>query len=180
MPIVIATTTPSSPSLLQALGLNWQLFIEQGVAFAILLWILAKFVYPTLIKSIDSRRDQIEAGLAEAKESQVALEKAEANVADLLAQARKDADDLLARSHAESVAMVSEAEAKAKARADQIVADAREQLALDISKAREMLKTETIKLVAVATEQILGEKIDDKKDAALIKQALATAEKERA
>ena len=173
-------STSSSPSLLSALGLNWQLFIEQGVAFAILLWILAKFVYPTLIKSIDSRREQIEAGLQEAKESQVALEKAEAQVAELLATARQDADALLARSHTEAAAMVADAESKAKTRAEQIVADAREQLALDVTKARESLKAETVKLVAAATEHLLHEKIDDKKDATLIKQALATAEKERA
>ena len=76
--------------------------------------------------------------------------------------------------------MVADAESKAKTRAEQIVADAREQLALDVTKARESLKAETVKLVAAATEHLLHEKIDDKKDATLIKQALATAEKERA
>ena len=39
------------------------------IAFLILVAILAKFVYPALIKAIDNRRDQIEAGMKEAKEA---------------------------------------------------------------------------------------------------------------
>ena len=57
---VLATTEgASNPGLFQALGLNAQLFIEQGVAFAILVFILGKFVYPALMKAIDDRRTAI-------------------------------------------------------------------------------------------------------------------------
>lgn len=162
----------SSPGLLQALGLNWQLFIEQGLAFAVLVWVLGKFVYPVLIKSIDERRAQIEAGLKEAKQSQEALEKAQADVEKLLADARKEADDIVSRSHQEANAMVAEAEDKAAARAEQIVKDAHAQLEADVAHAREALKSEVVKLVAVATEQIIGEKLDERKDAALVQKAL--------
>jgi len=170
MHAMVATT--SSPGLLQALGLNWQLFIEQGLAFVVLVWVLRKFVYPTLIKSIDERRNQIEAGLQEAKQSQEALEKAEVKIEKLLADARKEADEVIARSHQEATTMIADAEAKAKVRGEQIVKDAHAQLDADITKARTMLKTETVKLVALATEQIISEKLDEHKDARLIKTAL--------
>jgi len=168
--VIIAST--NSPGLFEALGINWKLLVEQAVAFLILVGVLAKFVYPALIKAIDDRRDQIEAGLQEAKESQEALERAEAKADELLAQARKDADELLSRSHQEAAVMVAQAEDKAKLRADQIVQDAREQLETDIAKARQALKAETVKLVAAATEHIIGEKLDDRKDAHLIKTAM--------
>jgi F-type H+-transporting ATPase subunit b len=42
----------------------------------------------------------------------------------------------------------------------------------DVNKARQVLKTDTISLVAQATEKILREKIDAKKDEALIKRVL--------
>lgn len=168
--LILAST--NSPSILEALGINWKLLVEQGIAFLILVWILSKFVYPALIKSIDTRREQIEAGLKEAQESQAALAKAEEKVTEVLATARTDADDLLARSHQEAGAIVAEAEAKAKQRAEQIVADARMQLENDVRKAREALKHDTIALVATATEHVIGEKLDAKKDAGLIQQAL--------
>jgi F-type H+-transporting ATPase subunit b len=171
--LIVATTSTSSPGLFQALGIDWKLLVEQSVAFLILVAILAKFVYPPLMKAIDGRREQLEAGVKEAKEAGEALEKAEAKVAKLLEQARKDADDIIARSHQEAVAMVGEAEDKAKQRAEQIVKDARQQLQNDVSKARQALKAETVKLVAVATEQIIGQKLDNKQDSALIAQALS-------
>jgi F-type H+-transporting ATPase subunit b len=162
----------TSPGLFEALGLDAKLLVEQTIAFLILVAILAKFVYPALIKAIDSRRDQIEAGMKEAKQAEEALATAEEKVADLLAVARKEADEIIARSHTEATTMVSEAEDRAKARAEQIVADARTQLDNDVRKAREALKSETIKLVALATEKVINEKLDDKKDATLIQGAL--------
>lgn len=171
--IVQTIATESSPGLLQALGIDWKLLVEQGLAFLVLVFILGKFVYPALMKAIDERREQIEAGLQEAKESQEAAAKAEAHVAEMLEAARKDADDILARSHQEAASMVSDAESKAKARAEQIVADARQQLDIDVAKARELLKKDTVELVALATERVIGEKLDDRKDAALVSKALA-------
>lgn len=161
--------------LFNALGLDVKLLITQTLAFLILVAILGKFVYPALIKAIDARREQIEAGQKEAKEASEALAKAEAKVADLLAEARKEADEIIARSHKESGVMVAEAEEKAKTRAEQIVADARAQLDTEVAKARAALKKDTIELVALATEKVVKEKVDAKKDAALITGALEKA-----
>jgi F-type H+-transporting ATPase subunit b len=171
--IVQTLATESSPGLFQALGIDWKLLVEQGLAFLVLVFILAKFVYPALTKAIDDRREAIEAGLQEAKESQEALTKAEARVSEMLEEARKEADDILARSHQEAATMVSDAESKSKVRAEQIVADARQQLSIDVAKARDALKKDTVELVALATERIIGEKLDERKDADLVKKALA-------
>lgn len=160
-------------NLLSSLGIDWRLFITQALAFAILLGILAKFVYPVLIKSIDQRRATIEAGLEEAKQSQAALQEAEERVAALLADARKEADAIIARGQQESTAMVAEAETKAKQRAERIVADAHNQLASDVAKARAALKKDTMHLVSLATEKIIHEKLDASKDAKLVETALA-------
>lgn len=174
--IVASTETAheaaASPGLLDALGINGKLLIEQAIAFLILVAILGKFVYPALVKAIDARRDQIEAGQKEAKEAAEALEKAEAKVADLLADARKEADEIIARSQKETTTMIAEAEEKAKVRADQIIKDARAQLDTDIAKARQALKKDTIELVALATEKVVKEKLDERKDANLITEAL--------
>jgi F-type H+-transporting ATPase subunit b len=171
--IANAAAEHHNAGLFQALGIDVKLLIEQAVAFLILVGILAKFVYPALIKAVDGRREAIEAGLKEAKESQEAAEKAQEQVAELLEQARKDADEILARSHQEAASMVSDAEEKAKQRAEQIVADARGQLETDVRKAREVLKKDTVELVALATERVIGEKLDASKDAALVTKALA-------
>lgn len=173
--LTVASTAEhaSNGGLLGALGIDWKLLIEQALAFLILVGVLGKFVYPSLIKAIEGRREQIEAGLKEAKESHEALVKAEAKVDDTLAQARKEADAIIARSQQEAGSLIAEAEAKANQRADQIISDARAQLDTDVRKAREALKKDAVELVALATERIIREKLDDKKDQSLIKDALS-------
>lgn len=163
----------ASPNLFQALGIDGKLLIEQAIAFLILVAILQKFVYPALIKSIDDRRNAIEAGLEEAKKAQELLTQTEANVEKLLKEARKDADELMQRANAEATGIVGDAEAKAKLRAEQIVKDAHTQLEADISKARQALKRDTAELVALATERIIHEKVDARKDSELIDRALS-------
>ncbi len=169
---IIFAAEAGNGNILSSLGLDWKLFISQTLAFAILLGIMAKFVYPVLIKSIDDRRAKIEAGLKEAQESHKALEEAEDRIEALLADARKEADEIVARSHQEATGMISDAEVKAKQRADRLIADARAQLDADIAKARTMLKKDMMKLVSLSTEKVINEKLDDNKDARLVEQAL--------
>jgi F-type H+-transporting ATPase subunit b len=162
----------SNPGLLQALGIDGKLLIQQAIAFLILVAILRKFVYPVLIKSIDDRRQAIEAGQENAKKSAELLEQTEAKVATMLKEARSSGDDLLKRAQSEATTVVSDAEDKAKVRAEQIVRDAHSQLEAEIVKARQTLKKDTIHLVATATERIIHEKVDSAKDTQLIDRAL--------
>ena len=171
--IVAAAEAEATGSLFDALGLNVQQLIINAVAFLILLAILAKFVFPILIKSIDDRREAIEASLAEAKKSQEASQQAEQKIEAMMSTARKEADEVIARSQKEAAAMVAEAEGRAKQRAEQIVSDARSQLDVDVAKARATLKKDALHLVAAATEKIIDEKLDDKQDAKLIESAIA-------
>lgn len=169
---LLAEAATSNPNLFQALGIDGKLLIEQAVAFLILVGILGKFVYPALTKSIDDRRKAIEAGQENAKKAQELLEETETKVGKMLKEARSDADDLLKRAQAEAAGIVGDAEDKAKVRAEQIVKDAHKQLDADVAKARQVLKRDTVQLVAQATEQIIHEKVDSRKDTELIDRAL--------
>jgi F-type H+-transporting ATPase subunit b len=166
----------ASGGLLGALGIDGRLFVTQLIAFLVLLFILKKWVFPPIIRSIDKRQESIDLTVREAAEARAALEKAESKAGDILAEARKEAEAVLARTQEEAQRAISESEAKAKERAEQIVADARTQLDSDVKKARAILKKDAVQLVAVATEQIVAEKIDTTKDKALIERSLEKAE----
>lgn len=168
-----ATEQTVSPSLLEALGIDGKLLIEQSLAFLILVWLLSKFVYPVLIKAIDSRRELLDSSVAEAKKAEEAAASAEEKICDLLGQARKEADDIIAVAHKSALAASAEAEEKAKSRAERIVADAKVQLDREIVKARQLLRKETVQLVALATEKVIDEKVDSDKDIQLIETVVA-------
>lgn len=163
-----ATTEGASGDLFSALGIDWKMLVLQIIAFLILVWLLAKFVYPVLIKSVDERQAKIEESTRAADEARVKAEAAEKEVEKLLAQARKDAKGIVATAKAEAVASVEAAEAKATDRAKKIIESAHEQIEKDVIAAKKTLHNETIELVAQATEKVLRQKIDTKADQALV------------
>ena len=178
MPVLLPLThfaDDASAGGLSALGLNVQSFLFQLITFIIVLVILRQFVFKRLVKTLDDRRKTVEKSITQAAETEAKLKKAEATIADMLAEGRKQADDIVAAGHKEAAQMIEAAETKAAARAEHIVAEAKSQMDVELAKARTALKAETAQLVALATERIIGEKLDPKKDEALIAKALSSA-----
>ncbi len=166
----------SQGDLLGALGIDGKLLILQSLAFLILVFLLGKFVYPHLIKAIDARREAIEAGLASAKKSEQALKDVEEKVAEITKKARTEANEIVQHSQKEAADIVSAAEEKALKRAEHIIEEAKAQMSNELAAAREVLKKDTAKLVALATERVIKEKVDANKDAQLIDSAINAAQ----
>lgn len=162
-------------SLFSALGIDWRLLVLQIIAFGILVWVLKKFVYPPLIRAIDEREKAIAESVSAAQEAEEKAEEAQQKIEQQLKEARTEAATIVDTAHKEASAMVKEAEDKAKKRAEQIVSDARSQLEVEVTKARKALRDETTGLVALATEKIVREKVDTKRDKSLIETALKEA-----
>jgi F-type H+-transporting ATPase subunit b len=151
-----AAETEAKADIFTSLGIDWQMLVLQIVAFLILVAILGKFVYPWLIKSVDERQAKIEAANKAAKDAQAAAEKSEENVEKLLKKAQADAAEIIATAKLESASNLAAAEEKAKKRADQIVADAQDEIQKEVIAAKNTLHNETLELVALATEKVVG------------------------
>lgn len=170
-----AATAEPQGDLMSALGIDWRLLIIQIVAFLILVWLLGKFVYPWLMKSVDERQKGIEEAAKAAQAAQVSAAASEAETAKLLRQARKDAAEIVETAKLEATNFANETEARAKSTAEQIVTDAKTQIEREIDKARRELHDETLELIALATEKVVRKKLDKKADEALIAEALKEA-----
>jgi F-type H+-transporting ATPase subunit b len=163
------------PSFFEALGIDWQLLVLQTIAFLVLLWFLAKFVYPPLTRMLDKREADIEAGVKAAQEAEKKAETTQAEVEKLLKKARSEASDIVATAKEEANATVEAADVKAKERAQRIVTNAQEQIEKDVLAARKALRDETLNLVAAATEKVVGKTIDAKVDKTVIESAVKEA-----
>ncbi len=171
-PTYFAAATEPSQDLFGALGIEWQLLIIQIVAFLILVWLLGKFVYPWLMKSVDERHKTIEDAARAAKRAQDAAAESQEETAGLLAQARKEAAEIVSTAKLEAAEIASASEAKAKSTAEQIVADAHDRIQKDIDKAKRDLHNEALALIAETTEKVVRGTHDKKADEALIAQLL--------
>jgi F-type H+-transporting ATPase subunit b len=160
---------------LGALGLNLQSFLFQLITFVLVLLILRKFVYGKLIDTLEQRRQAVVDSLKAAEQSAKDLEATESKVAALIEEAREQARGIVETAHKESSAMIEDAETKAGKKAEHIIAQAETRMEHEVASAREALRSETTALVAQATEKILREKVDAKKDAQLTQAAIKEA-----
>ncbi len=167
-----AETEAAGGDIFSTLGIDWRLLVLQIVAFLILVWALGKFVYPWLMKSVDERQAKIEESVKAAEEAEKKAESAQDEIAKMLKEARSEAKDIVTTAKDEAAAMVSDAEVKAKTRAEKIVRDAHDQLEKDVIAARKTLHNDTLELVALATEKIVGKSVSDTVDKKIIAEAV--------
>lgn len=167
-----ATTTPAAGGIFEALGIDWKTLVLQIVAFLILVWLLGKFVYPWLMKSVDERQSGIEAATKAASAAQVAASAAQEKVAKLLKEARSSAVDIVATAKLESATALAASEKKAQKRSDQIVADAKAEINKDVLAAKKALYNETLELVAMATERVVGKVVTGEIDSKVVSDAV--------
>jgi F-type H+-transporting ATPase subunit b len=170
--ISAVTQFAESSSGIGALGVDAKAFIIQLVTFVIAFWILQRYAFKPIIKMMDQRRKTIESGVAlgeEMRKKQVELDK---KVDEELAKARKQADGIIADSQEAGRQITADAEAKAQQKAENILAAADDRIQQDTARARKKLEGELVGLISEATEAIIDEKVDTKKDAQLIDKAL--------
>lgn len=168
-----AETAPSTDGgIVSVLGINWMTLILQLVAFLVLVFVLGKFVFPWLLKSVDERQEKIEASTKALAEVQSNAADTEKRIAKLLTEARAEASDIVSTAKAEYASTLAAAEAKSKKRAEQIVADAKLQIDKDIIAAKKALHNEMLDLVTLATEKIVGKAVSGDIDNKLIVDAI--------
>ncbi|HUD11223.1 MAG TPA: hypothetical protein VMS08_02330 [Candidatus Saccharimonadia bacterium] len=158
--------------LFSALGLNWQSFFLNMAAFLVTAYIVGKWIFPPLSRALDAKKDELEAAARLEKEASVKLDDAAEQAGRVVHKARGEADEILALSREQAAQQAEEARAKAEAAAGRTLSEAREQIARDVRVARQDLRSDTAKLVAEATGTILDEKLDNPKDADLIRRSL--------
>lgn len=158
-----------------ALGVDGKQFIIQLITFVIVILILRKWAIKPILRVLQERREKIEQGVSLGEKMQKDEAEMEKKVAEALREARHEADKIISDASDRGRGIISDAEAKAKDKAEGIISNAEDRIKQDTARARKELEGELASLVADATETIVEEKIDAKKDASLIDKALKGA-----
>ncbi len=158
---------------MDALGINLGFFIAQLVNFGIIFLLLAKLVWPRVLKMLDERSERIAKGLEDARAAEEARANAERERDKLLAQARAEAQKVLeeARQRGEEQLkqMLREAQAEAEKVREQARAQAEEERNRILAEARD----DIVALALAAAERLVGETLDEKRQKAIVKRFFA-------
>ena len=152
-------------------------FFWMLLSFGILAFILIKFGWPMILKSLKSREEAIERSLGEAAKAREEMKSLVAHNEELLRQAKMERDEMLRNARAASDQIVDEARAKAAAEADRIVESARENIEYEKLKAMHELKNQIANLSIEIAEKLIRAELEDKPKAdALIQRELELME----
>lgn len=142
--------------------------IAQALSFAILIWFTVKFVWPLVTDAMDERNRRIADGLAAAERGKQELEQASQRTAEMIREARQQAQDVLAQADKRAAQMVEEAKQAAKTEGDRMLAAAKAEIGQEVSRAREALRVQVATLAVTGAEQILRREVDAKTHAELL------------
>lgn len=166
-----ASTAEESQGI-AALGLDPIAIIAQAITFLVLFFVIKKFALDGIVKTLEERRKTIDKGVELGYEMEREKTKLDEQVAAALQETRKEADKIIAAAHEEAGEIMREAESTATRKTDQMIIDAQNKIAQDIADVKKGVEKEMRVLVADLTAKVLGEKLDAKKDAALLDKAL--------
>jgi len=143
------------------MNINLTLF-AQALAFASLIWIVAQFIWPPLLKAIEERQQKIADGLAAAERSQKDLAQAQEKVNDVLKEARGKATDIIEQAHTRANQIVEEAKNAAVLEANRQKELAQAEIAASVTRAREELRKQVASLALAGAQRLLQREIDKK------------------
>ena len=144
--------------------------IAQALAFALFIWLTAKFIWPVLMRKIEERQKQIADGLAAGERGKQELEAAGKRAGEELAKARERVGEIIGSAEKRDAQMLDEAKAAAKAEADRVLAAARAEIDQQVARAKETLREQVAALAVAGAEKILRREVNAQTHADLLGQ----------
>ena len=134
---------------------DFGLIFWMTLIFAILLFLLAKFGFPVITKSVRERSEHIDESLRKAQEAEQRLANLSEEQKVLIQKAQVEQNRILKEAASTRDAMISQARADARSEADKILAEARTQIATEKESALRDIRREVAVLSVSVAEKIL-------------------------
>ncbi len=136
-------------------------FLVELVAFAIMVFILAKYVIPPINKAMTDRQNQIRKEFADLESAEADARNAEKKYKDLQADARHEAARIREDAREQGAAIIAEMRTQAQEEADRILKHGRTQLEAERSQAVQSLLSEVGTMATTLAGRIVGEALED-------------------
>ncbi len=133
------------------------------LAFGLVLWVLAKFAWKPIMKSIHERENSIDEALKQAEHARLEMKNLKTNNEELMKEAKMERDKLLKDTIQLKEKLIVEAKEKATREADLIIEKTRERLEFEKNAALFDMKNQIGQLSLEIAEKLLARELSDKK-----------------
>ncbi|MDP9320384.1 MAG: F0F1 ATP synthase subunit B [Chloroflexota bacterium] len=145
------------------------------VQFLILFFLLQRFLWGPIQKTLQARADRIREGLENAEAAKREREQMKTEVERLLAEARREAAAIAERATKAAEAAAAQIRAEAKAEGDRLRERAKADAEQLHQQALSQLRAEVASMAVLAASKILGKEVDANTHRALIERSLDEA-----
>jgi len=147
--------------------------IVELITFLVMLAILARYVYPEIVKLAEARQQAVAEQLKEAEKARAEAEQSLKEAAAKLEDARKTAQSVIDAATKSGEQLRLELKQKAEEESKRTVEAAKKEIEAERERAVQSVRSEVANLVVAATEKVIGETLDDTKHRQLIERAIA-------
>jgi F-type H+-transporting ATPase subunit b len=130
-----------------------------ALTFGLLLWVLSKFAWKPIMKSLRDREASIEKSIKAAEIARDEMEKLKFDNEQLLKEAKDERDDILKEGRKVRDKIIDDAKLKATLEADRIVENAKERIEYEKLAAMTDLKNQIAEISIEIAEKILREEL---------------------
>ena len=146
------------------------------VIFGLVFFLLAKFGFPIISKSVEKRSEKIAKSLKDADEIEARMASWKVEQARMLDDVRKEQAQILREATETKARIVADAKAQAREEADKILAEAKTQIAAEKESALRDVRKEVALLGVQVAEKVLRHELqDDGNQQALLDQLVKEA-----
>ncbi len=135
-------------------GVNWYDFTSQAIAFLIIAWILNKFVFKTVMKTVADRRKEVEDAVANTERIRCELQAVEASRKDVLHKAQEQAERIISETKANVAELLNQEKRRAELLGTELLAKARADALLDQARLKTELKAELAMMIVDLTAKL--------------------------
>lgn len=145
---------------LDKLGIDWRLFTAQLINFAILFFVLHRFLYRPILRVLEERRKQITQNAEKTKSIEEQLQRSHQVYEERIEDAERKAQEIIKMAEETARSAKDEIIEKAQASAERYLADARIQAEREREKTLLMVREESQTIVKSAVLQVLQSATD--------------------
>src|SRR3954454_22963144 len=149
------------------------LMIWTLVVFAIAMWVLAKFAFPRIAEALDKRQRAIEESIDYAERTRSQGDELLAEYRERLAEARSQADEIVARARRTGETAEAESLAEAKRKREELMDQTRREIEQETTRAIAEIRNQVADLTVLATEKVTRKSLTDSDQRKLVEDAVS-------
>jgi F-type H+-transporting ATPase subunit b len=149
------------------------LMIWTLVVFGLSMFLLGKLAFPRIAEALDRRQKAIEESIDAAEHTRAEAEKILSEYRERLAEARGQADEIVARARKTGEAAETEIIAEARSKREEMMEQTRRDIEAETRRAIQEIRAEVADLTVLATEKVARKSLTDDDQKRLVEEALS-------